>query len=189
MSEKNKSSCGCFTIIAIPVWIILLPLRLIITPIYNSIKQSYLQTRSGPKKPGRTFLLRRPKLSNPEQAATYVLQNLTQLTFEQVGEIEKEVRKLGRDSPSALVLYGCRITHPVIKMKSLKSIEERWTKAWCGIDMGIWTLGYEKKWIKACSIHWLPIYLNAIENNLPKNKTLAEVTSNYYPEINSVNNQ
>ena len=149
------------------------PIRLLIRPITKRIEDWIYQLRSGPKKYKKTLFTRKPKLDSPAKAATFVLNHLHEIEWEQLAEIEKACKSASfRDSPENLVLYGCRITHPVKKMTSLQKIADRWNIAWYGNgqSMGIGLYEEERKWIKACRCAWTPLYQQAIERSLERMK-------------------
>lgn len=173
------------------LWIITFPFSLLVWPLWPKLLTSLqgwnYRRKSGPEKYGKTLIMRKPKLDTPAKAATYVLDNLCKLSFEQVAEIERGVKGVTRkDDPVRLVLYGCRISKPIQSMTSVDKISARWSRAWCGNSIGIWTLTDEKKWIKACRACWTPIYLEAVQRALQrgdKSPDQEKTLANFYPPI------
>jgi hypothetical protein len=133
-----------------------------------------------------------PHLRTPEQAAVFVLENLSGLTFEQIGDIEKNVGKFHRSQGrrhhvTSAVIYGCRVIKPTERMKSAEKIAARWGTAWCGIghkDLpGVWTHG-DERWISLCRKHWTPVVIAAVERALKCDAAaVAKALDGFYPEI------
>lgn len=181
------------------LWIITLPFSLLVWPIWPKIKKKITwwnyHRRSGPKKYGKTLITRKPKLNTPAKIATFALENLSQIEWPQIVELENAIKKSTRAySVEKSVMYGCRITQPVNKMVSLEKIIHRWNLAWHGIGHerapGIYTLAYEKKWNEACLESWTPIYIEAIQRSLSRMKnppSMENALSGFYPEISAKN--
>lgn len=133
-----------------------------------------------------------PHLRSPEQAAVFVLENLSGLTFAQIGDIEKNVKAFlrstkRREDITASVIYGCRILKPALAMVSVDKISKRWADAWCGATpsapLGVLLAG-DAKWTSLCARHWTPLVVAAVERALKGDAaSVAKALDAFYPEI------
>lgn len=97
--------------------------------------------KSKPTMWGKTLFTRKPKLRTADECATFALSNLSDLTFEQIAELEKAVAKhekpfiyegMRYSSQAADVMWIVRIVKPMENMKKLEKIEARWADAFYG---------------------------------------------------------
>jgi hypothetical protein len=152
--------------------------------------------KARPKTPGKRFISGKLNLRTPEEAATFAVENIAQLTFEQITEIEKAVAKarpplrvdgiIISEAPLT-VLYGCRILQPLVKMKDVQKMADRWSDAWCGGSDGTRSgvRDHTPAWVEVCQKHWTPFVLDQLQRAVAARPgvTMEDAVKLFYPEI------
>lgn len=77
--------------------------------------------------------LRKKTLRTPEQATRYIVEHFDEISEQEIGKAETEVKRAKGNHPEASLLYALRVSKCVPTLKSFKTLASRWSTANCGV--------------------------------------------------------
>jgi len=75
---------------------------------------------------------KRKVLRTPEQVTKHIIEHFDEVTEQELGRVEHEVKRARPNSLQAPLLYALRVSRCVPQVKTLKTLASRWTTANCG---------------------------------------------------------